>query len=162
MPNAVLFCSGKLIILATGFCAAFRNASALTAAAGVCSVARRVPSGPIAVSCATNGAANKRKGASAPSATLLLMYHFMAVTRREGDINKSLAAICDPVHLFFRLHLSFNFPCDIFSLRGGLVPNEGTVEAHEDAVPAKIRERAKRKTILRAARLYSFFRRYVE
>ena len=52
IPPLKLFCTGTLMRLATGFCAAFRKASALAAAAGVSSVlavlARkiRVPDGP--------------------------------------------------------------------------------------------------------------------
>ena len=53
------------------------------------------------------------------------------------------------------------FPVTFFRSAVALFPMK-TVEAHEDAVPAKIREPAKRKTILRAPRLYSFFIKYFE
>src|ERR1700761_214418 len=72
------------------------------------------------VSCASNGAANRRKGASAPRATLFFI-GLMAVTGKAGDMNRFLDVICE-VLLLLRLNLASSFPCDILSLRGGLVP----------------------------------------
>ena len=39
IPKLLLFCTGTLMRLAMGFCASFRNSSALAAATGVSSVA---------------------------------------------------------------------------------------------------------------------------
>ena len=67
MPKLLLFCTGTLMRLATGFCAAFLNASVFTAAAGVASVATEVPSGPTGVSCANSGAVTRRNATSVKS-----------------------------------------------------------------------------------------------
>jgi hypothetical protein len=60
MPKLLLFCTGTLIKLAIGFCAAFRSTSAFVDAAGVSSVANCVPDAPIGESCAVDIAASKR------------------------------------------------------------------------------------------------------
>src|SRR5208283_5492277 len=52
MPKFQVGWIGTLMRLATGFCAAFLNSSALAAAAGVSCVATEVPAGLIGVSCA--------------------------------------------------------------------------------------------------------------
>jgi hypothetical protein len=59
----LLFCTGTLMRLATGFRTAFCKSLVLAAAAGVCSVAISAPTGPIGVSRATSGAAGSRRAA---------------------------------------------------------------------------------------------------
>src|SRR5579863_6988338 len=54
-PKLLLFWTGTLIRLATGFCVAFRKASVFVAAAAVCSVATCVPSGATGASSGMDG-----------------------------------------------------------------------------------------------------------
>jgi len=78
MPKLKFSCKGTLMRLATGFCAAFLNASVFTAAAGVACVATEVASGPTGVSCAISGKVNRSKTTSAPKARPTLFDNFIS------------------------------------------------------------------------------------
>src|SRR5208282_4932770 len=110
IPMLLLFCTGTLMRLATGFCAAFRNASALAAAAGVSCVATSVPVASTGVSsCAISGTVNTRKTASAsrlrltkPSSTLTnrLAEHFIGTShvRIIGVLSGNVQLLTDSIH----------------------------------------------------------------
>ena len=95
MPKLLLFWTGTLMRLATGFCAAFLNASVFAAAAGVASVATEVPSGPTGVSWANSAAVRKKKAANVKSPELFRICNSFLINTHEMHLENQCAQVSD-------------------------------------------------------------------